>query len=176
MQTDADKLAELIAKDAIRELAQLYSRGVDRQDFALLRTLYTADGMDWHGDFFGGTASDFIDKLEKSLPSFTFIAHFVCNHLISVDGDEAEGEVYAISHLVQPGPDAKMTEYIDGVRYCDRYRKEADGRWRFVSRNVSFDYVSKQQVAEGLVTPPKPDGDPSVTILKHRLFHRGPRA
>ena len=46
---DQDALVTLIAKDEIRELAQLYSRGVDRKDPALLRDLYTRDGTDFHG-------------------------------------------------------------------------------------------------------------------------------
>lgn len=47
MSSDQDALAKLLAKDEIRELALLYSRGVDRKDPALLRTLYTKDGMDF---------------------------------------------------------------------------------------------------------------------------------
>lgn len=41
MDMDRNKVLEtLIAKDEIRELALLYTRGVDRKDGPLLRTLY----------------------------------------------------------------------------------------------------------------------------------------
>ena len=44
----------------------LYSRGVDRKDGELLRTLYTADATDTYGDTFDGSAGDYVDFLEKS--------------------------------------------------------------------------------------------------------------
>lgn len=42
MGVDQQTLATLLAKQEIRELAMLYSRGVDRRDIELLKTLYTA--------------------------------------------------------------------------------------------------------------------------------------
>ena len=58
MGIDQKALAVLMAKDEIRELAMLYSRGVDRRDGELLRTLYTKDGTDNHGKHFNGSAAD----------------------------------------------------------------------------------------------------------------------
>src|SRR5271165_4754143 len=59
-------LQALLDKEAIRDLVLDYSRGVDRQDFALLRTLYTADAMEPdHGGNFSGTAEAYVDWLEE---------------------------------------------------------------------------------------------------------------
>lgn len=134
-----DAIAALIAKEEIRELALLYCRGIDRQDFALLRDLYTAEATDTHGDTFDGSASDYVDFLEKSLPYLQYSGHHVCNHLISVDGDTGEGEVYALAYHVMPDGKGGWIEDLIAVRYLDHYRKEADGRWRFAKRLVTYD-------------------------------------
>ena len=172
-QTDA--LATLIAKEEIRELAMLYSRGVDRKDAALLRTLYTQDGTDTHGDSFDGGAEDFVQFLERSFPYMKYSGHHICNHLISVSGDTGEGEVYAVAYHVIPDGSGGWLEDIMCVRYVDRYRREADGRWRFAQRVVSYDFHSQRpyQVkdADG-----KPGEDPSYAVLNQRLFARGERA
>ena len=108
MSIDQTALATLIAKEEIRELVLLYSRGVDRKDGALLRALYTRDATDTHGDTFDGAAEDYVQFLERAFPYMRYSGHHVCNHLIYVDGDEGEGEVCAIAyHIIPDGKDGK---------------------------------------------------------------------
>ena len=105
METQAgdDKaLWQLIDKDAIRELVLCYSRAVDRKDVALLRDLYTDDATDTHGDSFDGSADEYCEFIEASLPYMPYSGHHVCNHLVSVEGDEGNGEVYALAYHVIP--------------------------------------------------------------------------
>jgi len=175
MTTDQNAIAVLVAKEAIRELALLYCRGVDRKDGALLRTLYTQDATDTHGDTFDGGAEDYVDFLEGAFPYMRYSGHHVCNHLISVNGDEGEGEVYAIAYHIIPDREGGWIEDFGCVRYIDRYRKEADGRWRFAQRVVSYDLRSRRSLPAG-TEPTAPDEDPSFTVLQSRLFQRGPRA
>ena len=55
------------------------------------------------------------------------------NHMVSVEGDVGNGEVYAIAlHYIpdQKNP-GKMVEDFMAVRYIDNYRRCADGKWRF---------------------------------------------
>src|SRR3546814_12043908 len=104
MNETSAALETLLAKDAIRELALLYSRGVDRQDGALLRTLYTSDATDTHGDTFDGPAEQYVDFLERSFPYLRYSGHHVCNHLIRVEGDTCEDAVSALAvHVIPDG-------------------------------------------------------------------------
>ena len=175
MGTDPNTLDTLIAKEQIRELVLLYSRGVDRKDIELLRTLYTSDATDDHGAHFSGSADDYIAFLERSLPHMRYSGHHVCNHLISVNGAEAEGEVYAIAYHIIPDFKGGMVEDLACVRYVDRYRRE-EGRWLFAARVVKFDMRSIRPVPAPAGDAPDPNGDASVTTLSSRLFARGPRA
>ncbi|MFT3931323.1 MAG: nuclear transport factor 2 family protein [Spongiibacteraceae bacterium] len=175
MSIDQKALEVLIAKEEIRELALLYSRGVDRKDGPLLRTLYTADATDTHGDTFDGGAKEYVDFLERSFPYMPYSGHHICNHLISVDGDTGDGEVYAIAYHIIPDGKGGWLEDLMSVRYIDNYRKEADGRWRFAKRVVTYDMRNRRPIAA-------PDmhkvasADPSYQELKSRLFARGERA
>jgi hypothetical protein len=174
MNIDEKALATLIAKDEIRELAMLYSRGVDRKDIHLLRTLYAKEATDHHGRFFSGNADDYLKFLEKSLPHMPMSGHFICNHLISVDGDRGEGEVYALCYHLIPDGKGGMNEDFKAVRYIDRYCNEK-GRWLFAARVVTFDLESARP---GPAVPAQapPSADPSHTTLASRLFALGPRA
>jgi hypothetical protein len=170
---NAKAVATLIAKDEIRELAMLYSRGVDRKDIELLRSLYAADATDHHGSHYNGDANGYLRFLERSLPHMRYGGHHICNHLISVDGDHAEGEVYALAYHLIPDGKGGVLEDLAAVRYVDRYRKE-NGRWLFAQRVVSFDMRRVRPTA----TPEAaalPEQDPSYTTLTSRLFARGVR-
>jgi hypothetical protein len=175
MSIDQKTLATLLAKQEIRELAMLYSRGVDRKDIELLRTLYAQGATDHHGRFFSGGAEDYLLFLEKSFPHMRMSGHFICNHLVSVDGDQGEGEVYALAYHVIPDRNGGYLEDLKAVRYVDRYRKE-NGRWLFASRVVTFDHESARPVSAPEGPMPSPASDPSYTTLTSRLFARGARA
>jgi SnoaL-like domain len=171
---DQDALATLIAKDEIRELALLYARGVDRKDGPLLRTLYTRDATDTHGDTFDGAAEAYVDFLENAFPYMRFSGHHICNHLISVNGETGDGEVYAIAYHVIPDRKGGWIEDFGCVRYIDNYRKEA-GRWRFARRVVTYDLRTQRPIAMQDVETPASSADPSYNVLTSRLFARGAR-
>lgn len=172
---DSGALARLIAKDEIRELALLYSRGVDRKDGALLRTLYAQGATDTHGDTFDGPAEAYVDFLERSFPYMRYSGHHICNHLISVDGNHGEGEVYALAYHLIPSREGGWTEDLRMVRYIDQYRKE-DGRWKFAKRVVTYDLISARPGAAPAGEEQPAAADASYATLAHRLFARGARA
>jgi len=164
----------LLAKEDIRELVLLYSRGVDRKDGALLRTLYTDDATDTHGDTFDGPANAYVDFLESCFPYMRYSGHHICNHLISVDGTQGAGAVYALAwHLIPDGNEGWQEDFMC-VRYIDKYRREGDERWRFAKRVVTYDLRSRQPAHESNGEPPA--SEPTYSVLTSRLFARGSRA
>jgi hypothetical protein len=165
-----DALALLVAKDEIRELAQLYARGIDRKDVGLLRTLYTVDAIDNHGTYYSGPVEGYFTFLERSLPHMHIGSHNICNHLISVDGDRAEGEVYAIAWHLVPDGQGGLAHDIQGVRYVDNYRREG-GRWLFAQRDVTFDMKLLLPAAEH-GDQPDPTRDVTYSVLHSALFAR----
>jgi SnoaL-like domain len=167
-------LDTLLDKEAIRELVLLYSRGVDRKDIELLKSLYAKNATDDHGTHFKGSADAYIEFLAKSLPHLLAGGHFVCNHLIAVDGNTAEGEVYALAYHIFPDGKGGAVQDTSGVRYIDRYIKEA-GRWLFASRIVTFDFRDLKPIATPPGTASAPAEDPSYAALAGRVFARGPR-
>lgn len=169
-------LSVLIAKEEIRELGMLYSRGVDRKDGALLRTLYTKDATDTHGDTFDGPAEDYVQFLERAFPYMRYSGHHICNHLISVNGNEADGEIYALAYHIIPDRAGGWLEDFMCVRYIDKYRKEEDGRWRFAKRVVTYDMRSKRPVTAPVNAVSDAAADSSYAELTGRLFARGARA
>lgn len=171
-----EALRALVEKDGIRELGQLYCRAIDRKDIALLRTLYTADATDTHGDTFDGSAAEYCDFIERSAPFMRYSGHHVCNHLIALCGEnEADGEIYAIACHVVPDRQGGWVEDVRWVRYIDRYRKEADRRWRFAKRVVTYDHRTQRPLDAAPADPGDGSGDPSYALVAP-LFARGARA
>jgi hypothetical protein len=175
MDAAGKALGALIAKEAIRELVLLYSRSIDRKDVALLRTLYTDDATDTHGNTYDGPAEGYCAFIERSLPHLLYSGHHVCNHLISVSGNEGEGEVYAICYHIFSDGKGGWVEDLLCARYIDRYRNEG-GRWRFAKRVVTYDYNSRRPASVTAGTIPDAAADPSYAALTQRLFARGPAA
>ncbi|MDG2003133.1 MAG: nuclear transport factor 2 family protein [Novosphingobium sp.] len=167
---------QVIDKEAIRELVLAYSRAIDRFDMGLLRDCYTEDATDQHGPEFAGDVDTFIGWIESAMPGYAWTGHHVCNHMISVDGDEAEGEVYALALHVLPDPDnpGEQIEDFLAVRYIDNYRRCDDGKWRFSRRVVTFDMqVIRPFTGGGLLGGSAVD--PSYEVLGQRLFQQGVR-
>lgn len=166
----------LVAKEAIRELVLLYSRGVDRKDPELLRDLYTADATDNHGHTFDGDAESYVDFLEQAFPFMAYSGHHICNHLISVDGDIGEGEVYALAYHHLPDGDGGWMEDFMAVRYIDNYRRDSDGRWRFSKRIVTYDLAIRRPLDKDAINGlPDLAKEPSYQTLTHAVFSRGKR-
>ncbi len=166
-------IATLIAKDEIRELALLYARAIDRRDYDLVHSLYTADGTDTHGASYFPTIDAFVARLREALPGQRRAGFYVCNHLISVRGDSGEGEVYGVSFQLRPDGEGGWAEHQMRSRHIDTYRKEG-GRWKFASRVLIFDHHSTRPAAAPHDAEIEAT-DPSYGLLESPLFRAGAR-
>jgi ketosteroid isomerase-like protein len=174
-------MQHLIDKDAIRDLVLRYSRGVDRQDFALLRSLYTQDAVeDNHAGLFTGPADAYVDWLESSLPRVAMTTHAVQNHLIVVEDEtHAQGEVYVLAYHRLPAEGGGWFDQIHGSRYLDHYEKR-DGRWLFARRSVAIDWKRRGPSSWDSDHPDVPGmplgthdaDDPSYHVLENVHFAR----
>ena len=136
----AEALRDLLAKQAIRELLHAYSRAVDRQDFALLATLYAHDGSDDHAGLYTGPAAGYVEWLRGAMKAVDLTSHQVHNAMIAVRGRRAEGEVYVTAYNRLHAAGGGFEELVHGLRYLDRYRED-EGVWRFEHRSVVVDWA-----------------------------------
>ena len=110
-------MTDFEAKQAIQELVFKYCRAVDRRDFDSLKNLYHKDSIGEHGAMFTGSGAEFIEWLPAAMAGMRVTCHTVSNHLITVKGQQGEGEVYCQAyHLSEDNQ-----EIIIGGRYLDKY-------------------------------------------------------
>lgn len=177
----AHDITTLIDKEKIRDLVHSYSRGVDRQDFPFLRTLYTEDAIeDDHGGAYSGSAEGYVDWLETVMVRVENSVHLVHNHMICLtSATTAEGEVYVSGHTRLRLEEGGKEDLTHGMRYIDHYRKTGE-TWRFQRRTIVVDWLS---AGPSQWAPERPDTrdaefgtpgakDASYRILKHPYFAR----
>ena len=139
----AERLQSMLDKHELRELGETYCRGIDRQDFALVRTLYHDDAIDDHGDMFKGGPDEYVAWLPKIMAMWDATVHSISNAVYAVDGDKANGELYVVAYHRTHAPDAK--EIVVGGRYLDRYEKRG-GVWKFCHRSLAMDWCNVRDV------------------------------
>jgi ketosteroid isomerase-like protein len=137
---------ELHDRQAIRAVLDRYSRGVDRQDKALLVSCYHPDAIDDHG-MFVGPADEFFDwTMPSHLHLFRTHQHIVTNHVCELDGDVAHCETYYMFvGMTVEGNQLAMS----GGRYVDRMEKR-DGDWKIAARKCLVEWGSENMQVEGM--------------------------
>ncbi len=130
-------MAEMADRLAIQECLSRYCRGVDRLDKEMVRSAYWPDVIDTHLEFMGN-AEEFIEWSFPAMGSMDQTQHFMCNLVLSIDGDSADAESYFFGFHRINGPDGKF-DLIAGGRYVDRFEKR-DDEWRIIERLVVTDW------------------------------------
>jgi hypothetical protein len=141
---------ELLARDAIRQLAERYALAADGRDLDGLAALFVPDVDNGR---YGQGAKGVKRFYDQSLRKHHCSVHFVGNHVIDFDDDEhAHGVVYchAQHHVLEP------EHWWDEVlAYWDTYEL-VDGSWRFRRRRVRSWY--RQETEARTVAGPAEQG------------------
>jgi hypothetical protein len=121
-------IKELCDKAAISELLERYWFGLDVPDVDIATSVFTPDAQ--YGD---RTGIDAIREAVSGIHKFRALSHANANSMITVDGDTAHAESYALSFLVENiGGEEKVT--VRGLRYVDELVRTPDG-WRISRRH-----------------------------------------
>jgi hypothetical protein len=166
---ESNSLEYICDRQEIADLLARYCRGVDRLDWALVRSCYHDDALDDHGGF-KGDPDGFVAMLARALPRFSLTRHVITNSLVQIQGHVASGETYcdALHRLTRD--DGTVVDERFGVRYIDRFEKR-QGTWKILSRLVVFDWNRVDPVAEtrplgpGAVAFSRDEEDASYAVL-----------
>ncbi|GAB3309408.1 nuclear transport factor 2 family protein [Epidermidibacterium keratini] len=133
MATVEERLQRLEDLHELQQLRATYCQHLDDGRWEELADLFTADGA------FVGLATargrseliEFFAGLQDGPLSAWW--HFSANETLEIDGDRASGQTWLWQPCVVDGE-----SQIAAGRYADQMAREADGRWRFVERRVTF--------------------------------------
>jgi SnoaL-like domain len=168
MKPRDEQIDEMLGKLEIMDAMARYSRGIDRRDEALIRTVYHEDSIDDHG--FGLSAGGWeiaalVRRDGHGFPDeWKQTSHFLGQHLIEVDGDHAESEVYFVAHAIFEHDGMDWDQTTAG-RYLDQWEQRG-GAFRIARRTVVYDWIRTDPI-----TTPWPGPDHDVP----KMYHGGDR-
>ncbi len=125
-------------KQEIYELSCKYSRGLDRLDSKLFRSVFFDDAFCEYG-FFNGGPDEFTEFCMNALKDHEANHHMIGNVLIEIEGKEAFGEVYFNAYHKVKSEKEVVEDIIIAGRYIDRYLKR-EGLWKFIYRSEIVDW------------------------------------
>ena len=166
-------VADFVDRQQIQDLMNRYARGVDRNDWPLVRACYHDDAHDDHGLYSGGV-DGLMTFLARTAALFVSTSHQLGNHLARISGDHARAETSCLTWYRRVDRQGRHRSIAQGVRYLDQYERRA-GRWAIAHRVVvldwehSFEAAPTMPVAPGWKVGARGDADPSFAFLAERF-------
>jgi ketosteroid isomerase-like protein len=127
-------LQDLLDRVAIQDVLLRYAQGVDRRDLAQVASCFTPDAA-YAGALGTGSIGDALAQLAAVLPKYVRTLHFLGNHSITIAGDTARSETYALAHHLLPDGRQRVV----AIRYLDDLVRGPDG-WQIARRNVAREW------------------------------------
>jgi hypothetical protein len=135
--TDA-AVATLVDRLAIHDVLCSYAAGVDRRDWEVVESCFTADAY-VEGSRKQARFAEYFPFLRNEFGKFQRTTHFLGNHRSAVDGDRATAETYAVAMHFWTESTGEQRRMAISVRYADDLVR-ADG-WRIAHRRVAADWI-----------------------------------
>jgi hypothetical protein len=155
----------LLVRSAIEQVLYRYCRGVDRADWALMRSAFHDDATDDHGSV-SGSADELVEWTRLRHGQIVQSMHVITNvGFLTEIPDEVRTESYCtVRQTVQR--DGKPAAHLSiGCRYIDTFALR--GEWRIAHRVVRYDWVQRLAVEKDflptspeLVRSPRDASDP----------------
>ena len=146
LQSKEQSLQNLVDKAEIEDALRRYTRGVDRGDWDLVRSLYHPDAYEDHVEY-KGNVDELIAWLKDRFATVQNGLHHLGNCQIEFAGpDLALVETYYVTQRLRPptvgewadpGPQDATCWHSMG-RYVDRFERR-NGAWRVAHRTVVLD-------------------------------------
>ncbi|MET0362418.1 MAG: nuclear transport factor 2 family protein [Sphingobium sp.] len=142
------EIQAVIDESKIRRLLDNYPRALDRQDHALLASLFHPGAIDDHG-VFNGPATGFVEFMRNGSTPGVHWTHHNGTQIVEIEGDVAQCETYTIAlcRMGAPGQPGHDREIFLRVRYLDRVEKR-DGVWKIAHRRVVYSPCKITKVLE----------------------------
>ena len=160
-------LAELLAKQAIRDQLSRYCRGLDRMDKEMAYGVFHADCKAHYFDIYEGTGHGFVDWVWKAHEGMERHSHQITNVLTEVSGERASSEAYVTVALwTLPDERGDQLEFLSRGRYLDRWSRR-EGRWAIDERLHVVDLQTARPLQRGDVNDEsrRDAGDPSFAFI-----------
>jgi hypothetical protein len=131
---------ELWDRAQVTDVPLRYARGVDRRDWALVRSCFSDDAF-VDGTRATGPVDAYQSELRPGVERWAGTMHVMANQLVTVDGDRASLETYAVAFhwAVPPAGTPHPDNLVVGVRYHDELVR-VEERWVITRRVVSGDW------------------------------------
>jgi uncharacterized protein (TIGR02246 family) len=143
--TSAADIARLVDERALRRLVESWARAADRLDAELFASIVTADVV-LENEGFRMEGRDRMRGIPAMLTArFLRTNHFVMNHAVTIEGDDASGETYSLAYHRYDAPDGTPMTLDWAIRYQDRYRRE-NGEWLICYRRLIVDWEKRTPV------------------------------
>jgi hypothetical protein len=162
-----EALAELVAREAIRQQLHNYCRAMDRRDDQLGYAAWHEDGTaDYGAAIFQGSGRDFVDQVSRNHLRRAVHSHQIATIGIEIDGDRAVSESYVTVRL-RTAVFGRFTEELYVGRYLDRWSCR-DGRWAIDHRVWVLDFDEQDRpVTTSLPGAGRRDSaDPSYDLFR----------